>query len=280
MSRPSNSTLPPVGSSSRVISRPVVVLPQPDSPTSDSVSPRSTSKSRPSTARTAPTWRCRSPRRTGKCFSSPLATAAGRARRAVPGSARAGSVTATPPPPRPGSGAAGRRRGGRRPGGPAPTSRSSGRSVSASPPVSSRSGSAGGTGSPAAGRAGSAGCRGSAPAGPAAPCRSAAPTPAGPTCRGARGRKHPRAGPYSTPRPAYITRMSSATSATTPRSWVMSMTAESNSACRSRIRSRICACTVTSSAVVGSSAISRSGLYASAMAIIARCRMPPENLCG
>ena len=34
MSRPSNSIVPPVGSSSRVISRPVVVLPQPDSPTS------------------------------------------------------------------------------------------------------------------------------------------------------------------------------------------------------------------------------------------------------
>ena len=74
--------------------------------------------------------------------------------------------------------------------------------------------------------------------------------------------------------------MSSATSATTPRSCVISMTAESNSACRSRIRSRICACTVTSSAVVGSSAISRSGSFASAIAIIARCRMPPEKLCG
>ena len=39
MSRPSNTILPAVGSSSRVSSRPVVVLPQPDSPTSDSVSP-------------------------------------------------------------------------------------------------------------------------------------------------------------------------------------------------------------------------------------------------
>ena len=38
----------------------------------------------------------------------------------------------------------------------------------------------------------------------------------------------------------------------------------------SRRRSRICACTVTSSAVVGSSAISRSGSLASAMAIITR----------
>ena len=86
--------------------------------------------------------------------------------------------------------------------------------------------------------------------------------------------------PYSTGRPAYITRMSSASSATTPRSWVMMMTAEPNSACRSEIRSRICACTVTSSAVVGSSAISSSGSLTRAIAIITRCRMPPENWCG
>ena len=45
-------------------------------------------------------------------------------------------------------------------------------------------------------------------------------------------------------------------------------------------RSRICAWMVTSSAVVGSSAISSFGLQASAMAIIARWRMPPENWCG
>ena len=72
---------------------------------------------------------------------------------------------------------------------------------------------------------------------------------------------------------------------------------------RSRARSsRICFCTVTSSAVVGSSAISSRGSpcasrsfteagttidrsvrlapAASAMAIIARCRKPPENWCG
>ena len=42
----------------------------------------------------------------------------------------------------------------------------------------------------------------------------------------------------------------------------------------------ICAWTVTSSAVVGSSAISRSGSLATAMAIITRWRMPPENSCG
>ena len=46
------------------------------------------------------------------------------------------------------------------------------------------------------------------------------------------------------------------------------------------IRFMICACVVTSSAVVGSSAISRSGLLISAIAIITRWRMPPENWCG
>jgi hypothetical protein len=39
MSWPSKMTDPPVGSSSRVISRPAVDLPHPDSPTSPSVSP-------------------------------------------------------------------------------------------------------------------------------------------------------------------------------------------------------------------------------------------------
>ena len=44
--------------------------------------------------------------------------------------------------------------------------------------------------------------------------------------------------------------------------------------------SRICAWIVTSSAVVGSSAIRISGLLASAMAIITRCRCPPDSWCG
>ena len=51
---------------------------------------------------------------------------------------------------------------------------------------------------------------------------------------------------------------------------VMSMIAEPSRVLRSRIRSRICAWIVTSSAVVGSSAISSFGLQASAMAIITR----------
>ncbi len=53
-SRPSKWTLPDVGSSRRSTSRPVVDLPQPDSPTSASVSPASTSKLTPSTACTIP----------------------------------------------------------------------------------------------------------------------------------------------------------------------------------------------------------------------------------
>ncbi len=47
-----------------------------------------------------------------------------------------------------------------------------------------------------------------------------------------------------------------------------------------RSRSRICACVVTSSAVVGSSAISSFGRSAIAIAIPTRCRWPPESSCG
>ena len=43
---------------------------------------------------------------------------------------------------------------------------------------------------------------------------------------------------------------------------------------------RICAWMVTSSAVVGSSAMISLGLQASPIAIITRWRMPPENWCG
>ena len=50
--------------------------------------------------------------------------------------------------------------------------------------------------------------------------------------------------------------------------------------CSSRISSRIWICTVTSSAVVGSSASSSRGPQASAIAIITRCRIPPESWCG
>ena len=46
------------------------------------------------------------------------------------------------------------------------------------------------------------------------------------------------------------------------------------------MRSRIWAWIVTSSAVVGSSAMSSSGSQASAIAIITRCAMPPDSSCG
>ena len=72
----------------------------------------------------------------------------------------------------------------------------------------------------------------------------------------------------------------SAICATTPMSCVITMTAEPNSTLSRSIRVRICAWIVTSRAVVGSSAISRSGLQASAIAIITRWRMPPENWWG
>ena len=61
---------------------------------------------------------------------------------------------------------------------------------------------------------------------------------------------------------------------------MISITAMCRSSARRWSRSITLACVVTSSAVVGSSAISSSGFDASAIAIITRCRMPPENSCG
>ena len=60
----------------------------------------------------------------------------------------------------------------------------------------------------------------------------------------------------------------------------MMITATPSRRDRSFISSRICAWMVTSSAVVGSSAISSLGLQARPMAIITRWRMPPDSWCG
>ena len=68
--------------------------------------------------------------------------------------------------------------------------------------------------------------------------------------------------------------------ATTGRSCVTSSSASPKSRQSESSSSRIWACTITSSAVVGSSATSTLGLHASAIAIAARWRMPPENSCG
>ena len=84
----------------------------------------------------------------------------------------------------------------------------------------------------------------------------------------------------STILPAYITMTRLALAAITPRSCVIRITAIFRSLRSASSRSRICAWIVTSSAVVGSSAISSLGEQASAMAIITRWRRPPESWCG
>ncbi len=81
-------------------------------------------------------------------------------------------------------------------------------------------------------------------------------------------------------RPAYITSTLSQIPATTPKSWVIMMMEVLNSRLSSFISVMIWACTVTSNAVVGSSAISSCGRQSRAMAIITRWRMPPENSWG
>src|SRR5581483_3028194 len=92
--------------------------------------------------------------------------------------------------------------------------------------------------------------------------------------------KTSRARPSSTMRPAYMTATRSHDSATMPRLWVMSRSAVPKFSFRSARMRRICASTITSSAVVGSSATSSFGRRTSASAIMIRCRMPPENSCG
>ncbi|SHU70904.1 Protein of uncharacterised function (DUF1602) [Mycobacteroides abscessus subsp. abscessus] len=62
--------------------------------------------------------------------------------------------------------------------------------------------------------------------------------------------------------------------------WVINTMALPILSRRSRSSSRISACTVTSSAVVGSSAMITFGSHAMAMAITTRCFWPPESWCG
>ncbi len=78
--------------------------------------------------------------------------------------------------------------------------------------------------------------------------------------------------PLSTINPSCMTITRSAISATTPKSWVMKRTPVPNRLCMSLISRNICAWVVTSSAVVGSSAINIFGPRANAIAIIDRCR--------
>ena len=87
-------------------------------------------------------------------------------------------------------------------------------------------------------------------------------------------------GPDSTIRPAYITSSRSQKLPTTPRSWLISRTALPCSAVIRSSSVSTCAWTVTSSAVVGSSAISSRGSQLIAMASATRCRMPPDSTAG
>ena len=79
------------------------------------------------------------------------------------------------------------------------------------------------------------------------------------------------AGPVSTTRPAYITVILSQRSASTERSWLIIIIPTPRSRTRFESTLSTWACTITSSAVVGSSATTRSGSQASAIAIITRC---------
>ena len=108
-----------------------------------------------------------------------------------------------------------------------------------------------------------------------------APSAAARACRdGAARRTAAATGANSTMRPRYITATSSAICAITPMSWVISISAMPLVRCSRRSRARICACVVTSSAVVGSSAIRMSGSAASASAMPTRWRRPPLSWNG
>ena len=68
--------------------------------------------------------------------------------------------------------------------------------------------------------------------------------------------------------------------ASVDRSWVMNSIARPSSLLQLGEQPSTWACTITSSAVVGSSAISSFGSQASASAISTRWRWPPESWCG
>ena len=81
-------------------------------------------------------------------------------------------------------------------------------------------------------------------------------------------------------RPAYMTATRSHSLATMPRSWVTKIMASPVSRWMSFSRRRYWAWIVTSSEVVGSSAMSRLGWQEMAMAPATRWRMPPLIWCG
>ena len=109
--------------------------------------------------------------------------------------------------------------------------------------------------------------------------RERAPAASGCTGGAVAGRP-PSTGPSSATRPAYMIRTRSHVSAMTDRSWVIRISDSPSFVRRSSSSSRIWAWTMTSRAVVGSSPMTIAGSQASAIAIIARWRMPPDSSCG
>ena len=136
------------------------------------------------------------------------------------------------------------------------------------------------SGSPRARRSLPARCLRASP-GPDRDDRGSAGWQTAPACKGAAACGRVRGlGRFRQSGRVYITATSSAISATTPRSCVISNTAMPTSRWSRAISSRICAWTVTSRAVVGSSAINSIGSHARAIAIMTRWRIPPESSCG
>ena len=87
-------------------------------------------------------------------------------------------------------------------------------------------------------------------------------------------------GRSSTISPSYITAMRAQVAASTDRSWLIMIRPMPCSATSRESSSRTWAWTITSSAVVGSSAMISRGAQASAIAIMTRCFWPPDSSCG
>ncbi len=245
-------------------------LPHPDSPTTPRVSPFRTSSETPSTACTKPLCSPRREReRTGKCLTTSTvwrSTGAVMRFRAALRRRRARPLGAPP---------AWRGRGDRRPFAPATHARGA---PELSDSASKRCGQRGSKRQPSGGASSDGGAPGIAARRRTRGRSGRGIDPRRPHVYGCCGsRKSCVFGASSTTRPAYITTTRSASSATTPMSCVIRTIDEPWSRWSRFMSSRICAWMVTSSAVVGSSAIRSDGLQESAIAIITRWRIPPEN---
>ena len=122
---------------------------------------------------------------------------------------------------------------------------------------------------------------GSAPGCPRPPGRAPAPPTSAPGCTGAAGRCRGRGSRPPRRSTRGTSRRPGRRCAGPPRGRGRSPHRSGPScSCRSSSRLITWACTDTSSADTGSSAMIRSGLTVSALAIPIRCRCPPENSCG